>query len=111
MGIMYSGSLMELGNTEDIFSNPLHPYTQMLIGALPKVGDKSTREGIPGGPPSLRNPLARLPLCAALQEGVPGVQPVGTEIRRGGARTLRGLPSAGKVREDTWRTTCLKSRT
>ena len=56
MGIMYSGSLMELGNTEDIFSNPLHPYTQMLIGALPKVGDKSTREGIPGGPPSLRNP-------------------------------------------------------
>ena len=56
MGIMYSGSLMELGATEDIFENPLHPYTQMLIGALPKVGDKSAREGIAGGPPSLRNP-------------------------------------------------------
>ena len=56
MGIMYSGSLMELGATEEIFENPLHPYTQMLIGALPKVGDKSAREGIAGGPPSLRNP-------------------------------------------------------
>ena len=56
MGIMYSGSLVELGPTDDIFANPLHPYTQMLIGALPKVGDRTTREGISGGPPSLRNP-------------------------------------------------------
>ena len=56
MGIMYSGSLVELGPTDDIFANPLNPYTQMLIGALPKVGDRTTREGISGGPPSLRNP-------------------------------------------------------
>ncbi len=56
MGIMYSGSMMELGDTNDIFSRPAHPYTQMLIGALPKVGDRAEREGIPGGPPSLRNP-------------------------------------------------------
>ena len=56
MGIMYSGSLVELGPTDYIFANPLHPYTQMLIGALPKVGDRTTREGISGGPPSLRNP-------------------------------------------------------
>lgn len=56
MAIMYSGSLMEIGPTEEIFANPLHPYTQMLINALPKVGDKSKREGIAGGPPSLRTP-------------------------------------------------------
>lgn len=56
MGIMYSGSMMELGDTNDIFNRPAHPYTQMLIGALPKVGDRADREGIPGGPPSLRNP-------------------------------------------------------
>ena len=56
MGIMYSGSIMELGPTEDIFNDPLHPYTQMLISSLPKIGDKSQRDGIPGGPPSLRNP-------------------------------------------------------
>lgn len=56
MGIMYSGSLVELGPTEKIFSSPLHPYTKMLISALPKVGDHSLRTGLSGGPPSLRNP-------------------------------------------------------
>lgn len=56
MGIMYSGSMAELGKTEDIFAHPLHPYTKMLIGALPKVGDEKVRQGIPGGPPSLRMP-------------------------------------------------------
>lgn len=56
MAIMYSGSLVELGSTKEIFEHPLHPYTQMLIGALPKVGDRSVRQGIEGGPPSLRTP-------------------------------------------------------
>jgi peptide/nickel transport system ATP-binding protein len=56
MGIMYSGSFVELGNTTDIFEDPIHPYTKMLIGALPKVGDKSQKVGIPGRPPALKNP-------------------------------------------------------
>ncbi|WP_044913318.1 ABC transporter ATP-binding protein [Butyrivibrio sp. WCE2006] len=56
MGIMYSGSMIELGPTEDIFEDPIHPYTTMLVNALPKVGDKSAKVGIPGRPPALRNP-------------------------------------------------------
>ena len=56
IAIMYSGRLMEVGHTREIFENPRHPYTQMLIGALPRVGDKSPRVGIPGSPPSLKNP-------------------------------------------------------
>ncbi len=56
MGIMYSGSFVELGKTDDIFNDPIHPYTKMLIGALPRVGDKSQKVGIPGRPPSLKNP-------------------------------------------------------
>lgn len=56
MAIMYSGSVIELGKTEDIFSDPIHPYTKMLVGALPRVGDKSQRVGISGRPPSLKNP-------------------------------------------------------
>lgn len=56
MGIMYSGSFVELGKTDDIFNDPIHPYTKMLIGALPRVGDKSQKIGIPGSPPSLKNP-------------------------------------------------------
>lgn len=56
LAIMYSGSIIELGPTELIFSDPIHPYTQMLVNALPKVGDKSQKVGIPGRPPPLSNP-------------------------------------------------------
>lgn len=56
MGIMYSGSFVELGKTDDIFNDPIHPYTKMLIGALPRVGDNSPKVGIPGRPPALKNP-------------------------------------------------------
>ena len=56
MAIMYSGSMVELGPTDDIFASPLHPYTQMLIRSLPKIGDQGMRVGIQGGPPDLRNP-------------------------------------------------------
>jgi oligopeptide/dipeptide ABC transporter, ATP-binding protein, C-terminal domain len=56
MAIMYSGSFVELGKTDDIFNEPIHPYTKMLIGALPRVGDKSPKIGIPGRPPALTDP-------------------------------------------------------
>jgi peptide/nickel transport system ATP-binding protein len=56
IGIMYSGRMMEIGKTVDLFQNPKHPYTAMLIDALPRVGDKRQRVGIPGSPPPLRNP-------------------------------------------------------
>ncbi len=58
MGIMYAGQMIEIGPTDEIFNNPKHPYTQMLIGALPRVGDNSQKEGIPGTPPNLKTPPA-----------------------------------------------------
>ena len=39
--------------TENIFEEPLHPYTKYLINSLPKFGDKAMRESAPGAPPSL----------------------------------------------------------
>ncbi len=56
MGIMYSGSFVEMGDTNRIFDDPIHPYTKMLVNALPRVGDKSQKVGIPGRPPALTNP-------------------------------------------------------
>lgn len=56
MGIMYAGEMIEIGPTDQIFDSPAHPYTQMLIGALPRIGDPSQKEGIPGTPPDLKNP-------------------------------------------------------
>ena len=35
VGVMYLGGLVETGTTEEIFNNPLHPYTQALFSAIP----------------------------------------------------------------------------
>jgi peptide/nickel transport system ATP-binding protein len=53
IGIMYAGKIVEEAPTEQIFSEPKHPYTQFLINSLPKFGDKSVRDSVPGSPPSL----------------------------------------------------------
>jgi peptide/nickel transport system ATP-binding protein len=53
IGIMYAGKIVEEATTEQIFAQPLHPYTQFLINSLPKFGDKSLRDSCPGSPPSL----------------------------------------------------------
>ena len=55
IGIMYAGKIVEEATTEKIFGNPTHPYTQYLINSLPRFGDKTTRESVPGSPPSLAN--------------------------------------------------------
>ncbi|MEZ4609461.1 MAG: ABC transporter ATP-binding protein [Caldilineaceae bacterium] len=53
IGIMYAGKIVEEATTEKIFGQPEHPYTQYLINSLPKFGDKTLRESVPGSPPSL----------------------------------------------------------
>jgi len=57
--IMYGGHLVESGSKEKILSEPLHPYTQMFLKAIPPVGARITEvriKGIPGNPPDLRFP-------------------------------------------------------
>ena len=57
--IMYAGQLAEKGSTEVIIHSPRHPYTKLLISALPKVGVKYAERrltGIPGTPPLLLDP-------------------------------------------------------
>ena len=86
MGIMYSGSFVELGKTEDIFNDPIHPYTKMLISALPKVGDKSQKVGIPGRPPALTNPppgCRFAPRCPQAKERCAQCAPAFREVRPG----------------------------
>jgi len=57
VGIMYAGSLMEVGDVISVFKEPLHPYTAKLIGAFPSVVGKKTKlEFIPGAPPDLISP-------------------------------------------------------
>jgi peptide/nickel transport system ATP-binding protein len=86
LGIMYSGSFVEIGETELIFKDPIHPYTQKLVGALPRVGDKSPRVGIPGHPPALTNPppgCRFAPRCPSAKELCSKEAPVLKEVKPG----------------------------
>lgn len=53
IGVMYAGKLVELAAVEEIFSEPAHPYTRLLISSLPNTSGKRALQGIPGLPPSL----------------------------------------------------------
>ncbi len=55
MAVMYAGSLVELGTVKDIFTEALHPYTEMLIESLPTIGKRGIFKGIPGITPLLRD--------------------------------------------------------
>ncbi len=72
IGIMYAGKIVEEAPTEKIFGNPQHPYTQYLINSLPKFGDKTPRESVPGSPPS----LAALPSGCAFHPRCPHVMDI-----------------------------------
>jgi len=57
VAIMYAGQIVEYGTSQDIFSNPAHPYTRGLLAAFPSVaGVKKHLEGIEGNPPDLLLP-------------------------------------------------------
>lgn len=55
--VMYLGRIVERGPVEEIFENPIHPYTRGLLGSLPKPGADPDRElaRIPGVVPGLRH--------------------------------------------------------
>ena len=54
LAIMYAGKIAETGSVYNIFEDPLHPYTQLLVAAIPSI-EKEVVEGIPGLAPSPLN--------------------------------------------------------
>jgi peptide/nickel transport system permease protein len=52
--VMYAGRVVESGTTAQIFDQPLHPYTRMLMSCVPRLGQaERTIEAIPGLPPAV----------------------------------------------------------
>ncbi|HEY8543257.1 MAG TPA: ABC transporter ATP-binding protein [Pseudothermotoga sp.] len=56
VAVMYCGCIVEYGLVDEVFSNPLHPYTKFLLSSIPRIGDKSEKKPIPGTVVSLVNP-------------------------------------------------------
>ncbi|HOK84205.1 MAG TPA: ABC transporter ATP-binding protein [Pseudothermotoga sp.] len=52
--VMYGGKQIEVGSSDDVFYNPAHPYTHMLLRSIPRIDRKIDRlEPIPGQPPRM----------------------------------------------------------
>jgi peptide/nickel transport system ATP-binding protein len=57
VAVMYAGNIVEVASTDLIFDHPLHPYTQALLRAVPKVTERRTvLESISGSVPNLIEP-------------------------------------------------------
>jgi peptide/nickel transport system ATP-binding protein len=86
VGVMYSGRLVEVGPVRDIFREPLHPYTQMLIASIPSLDAKRVFKGIPGLTPSLLHPPPGCPFHPRCPRAMPrcsDIVPVLREVRSG----------------------------
>jgi oligopeptide/dipeptide ABC transporter ATP-binding protein len=51
IAVMYNGLVMEQGAVQTIFTSPVHPYTQGLLGCIPRLGEKKKRLAVIEGPP------------------------------------------------------------
>ncbi len=56
IAVMYAGQIVESGPVDEVFKEPLHPYTQGLLGCVPRLGQKQDLPSIPGQVPDLKKP-------------------------------------------------------
>jgi oligopeptide transport system ATP-binding protein len=100
---MYAGLIMEEGSVDEIFSEPLHPYTRALLRSVPSIDAREQTRllTIEGQPPSMLEPLPGCPFaprCAqaagACTQALPPMRSAPTRPDAGGhrARCFRGEP-------------------
>jgi peptide/nickel transport system permease protein len=112
IAIMYAGQIVELGDAEQIYRQPRHPYTQCLLGSFPVLrGPRRLLAATAGSPPDLRNVPAGCPFsprCPKASDRCLTEAPVLAELSGGlvachlyddvtGASTLDEAVSAASV--------------
>ena len=86
IGVMYLGNMVELGESDEIFAHPLHPYTEALLNAIPTTDENASRnpEILEGDIPSPVNPPKGCKFhtrCKYCTEICTQVQPEFEEVR------------------------------
>lgn len=56
VAVMYAGEMAEIASAEDFFSEPAHPYSQLLMSSVPTLRTEKELNFIKGAPPSLIDP-------------------------------------------------------
>jgi len=83
IAVMYAGNVVELADTREVFRKPLHPYTQLLMKAIPNVAAPVERlASMPGIVPDLINPPSGCrfhPRCPYVMDICPTKFPETTE--------------------------------
>jgi oligopeptide/dipeptide ABC transporter ATP-binding protein len=85
VAVMYLGKIVELADAEEIYHNPIHPYTKELLAAVPEPSpSKGTPfKGLTGEPPSPVNPPPGCPFhprCAARNKNCEHTTPTLTPL-------------------------------
>ncbi len=88
--VLYGGRIMESGPVDDIFADPLHPYTRGLLASMPRLDERShgTLATIAGQPPSLARETPGCPFAPRCALAEPVCRDARPEIQRRDARTL-----------------------
>lgn len=69
--VMYAGNMIEVARTQDLFSDPMHPYTSNLFKTVPKITGGGVPEPIPGRIPDYINPPQGCRFCPRCKQAMP----------------------------------------
>ncbi len=87
VAVVYAGQIVEMGTTEQIYENTLHPYTNGLFGAIPSLDTKSRRlvpiEGLMPDPANLPKGCYFSPRCSRCMEICRQQEPPLTDMGEG----------------------------
>ena len=95
VGVMYLGNLVEYGATEDIFKNPLHPYTKALFSAIPVPDPTAKMNRI-----VLRAPFLPRPILPQAASSTPAAPSAWSSARPRCRSSVRSSPAT------LWSATC-----
>ena len=83
--VLYAGDVMEEARTTDLFSQPKHPYTRLLVASTPRLSSVGVGEGIKGKLPDYRNPPAGCrfaPRCPYVMDECINAKPGKIQVNR-----------------------------
>jgi peptide/nickel transport system ATP-binding protein len=104
VGVMYLGKLVEVGNRDQIYGAPAHPYTRALLSAVPdatKIGESAGRIRLQGDVPTPLNPPSGCRFrtrCWKAQEICATQEPPLT-LKEGGSVAACHFPESGRFLE------------